>query len=148
MNKKLKIILGAAVLLTAAVAIIHLTTRTAVPKGQLRVIFNEKEIMISLSDLQLKPVQGTISNAKGDQRTIDALGLPLMEVLSAAGADNISKVTLVADDEYRAELTAEEAAADGNAYLILQEDGGVQLIVFSDNNSKRNVSNTVQIEVS
>lgn len=148
MNKKIKIILSAAVLLTAAVAIIHLTTRTAVPKGTLRVIFNEKEVMISLSDLQLKPVQGTISNAKGDQRTIDALGLPLTEVLSAAGADNISKVTLVADDEYRAELTAEETAADGNAYLILQEDGGVQLIVFSDTNSKRNVSNTIQIEVS
>lgn len=148
MNKKVKIFLGAVLLLTAGIAMLHLTTRDTIPAGQLQIVCDGKESSVALSDLKLVSVQGTISNAKGEKRTIDAQGVPVRDVASAANAGDYSKITVVADDEYRAELTADEIASEGNAYFILQEAGGIQLIVFSDNNSKRNVSNVVRVELS
>ena len=148
MKKNKMIWLLAAVLLaTAAVAVWHLSTRTEVPEGKVLVTYEGKETEIAVSDLKLQAVQGTISNAKGDKREIDAQGVTVAAVLDKAGISECSVVAAVAEDEYRAELTAEEAFAAEGVYLILQEEGGVQLIVFADSNSKRNVSNTVRLEV-
>lgn len=146
-NKMLWLV-GIVLLMTAAAAVLHLTTRTEVPEGQLLVACDGKETEIAISELKLQTVQGTISNAKGDKREINAQGVPVADVLEKAGAENFSAVAVAADDEYRAELTAEEAADRQNVFFILQEEGGVQLIVFTDNNSKRNVSNAVRLEVS
>ena len=57
-------------------------------------------------------------------------------------------MTVVADDEYRAEVSAAEIAAEDTVARILQEDGGVQMVVFPDSNSKRNVTNVIRVEVS
>ena len=57
------------------------------------------------------------------------------------------QVTVTADDEYSAVVTAEELAAPDKVYLIAQEEDGVQLVVFGDSNSKRNVSNVVRVTV-
>lgn len=140
-------VLAAILLVTAAAAVIHLTTRATVPEGHLQLICGETEREITLSDLDLRPVQGTISNAKGDQRTIEAQGIPVAETLTLAGTEDFSRITVTGDDAYSAELTAEEAEDTENTCFIIQEDNGVQLIVFSDTNSKRNVSNVVRVEV-
>lgn len=145
-NAKLWILAGVLVL-TAAVAVIHLTTRTVVPEGRLLIVYNGAESEITLSELDLQPVRGTVSNAKGETRTIDAQGIPVADVLSQAGVDDFTKVTVVADDEYRAEVMEEELSSNGQIYFILQEEGGFQMIVFTDSNSKRNVSNVARIEV-
>ena len=55
-------------------------------------------------------------------------------------------MTVVSDDSYTADLTAEEVAESGKAYLLLEQPY-LRLVVFGDQNSKRRVSNVVQIIV-
>ena len=136
------------ILLTVTAAVLHLTARDAVPAGCLQVIFNGTKTEVDLSSLDLQHIQGTIVNAKGEARAIDAQGIAASELIALAGTEPYAAVTVTADDEYHAELTAEDVAAPENAYFILQDDGGVQLIVFHDTNSKRNVTDVIRVEVS
>ena len=136
------------VLVTAAVAAFYLTTRTAVPEGTLRIEFADgKAAELSLEELELVSVQGTVVNGKGEERTINAQGFLLSDVLRKVGVTEYSSVTVTADDEYSARVPAEEIAAPDKVYLIQQEEGGMQLIVFGDENSKRNVTNVVRLSV-
>lgn len=136
------------VLVTATAAAFYLTTRTAVPEGALRVEFADgKAAELSLEELELVSVQGTVVNGKGEERTINAQGILLSDVLREAGVTEYSMVTVTADDEYSARVMAEEIAEPGKVYLIRQEEGSMQLIVFGDENSKRNVSNVVRLSV-
>ena len=61
--------------------------------------------------------------------------------------DEYDEISVVADDSYSASLTREEVEEDGKVYLLAQEEEELRLIVFGDENSKRNVSNVVQIVV-
>ena len=142
------ILLAGIALLTIVVAVIHLNTRQDVPEGEMRIVVGNTETTLALSDLKLTQVTGTIVNGKGEERTIDAQGIPVCTVLSQAEITELSQVKVIADDEYHAVLTAEEALAPEGVYFIMQEEGGVQLIVFGDTNSKRNVSDVVCMEVS
>lgn len=136
------------ILVTAAVASFYLTIRTAVPEGALRVEFADgKAAELSLEELELVSVQGTVVNGRGEERTINAQGILLSEVLREAGVTDFSMVTVIADDEYSAQVAAEEIAVSGTVYLIQQEAGGMQLIVFGDKNSKRNVSSVARLSV-
>ena len=67
-------------------------------------------------------------------------------MLEKAGVQVLQSVRVVADDEYAAEVSAEELAQDGRVWL-LKTDGGFRLIVFGDQNSKRDVKNVARIEV-
>ncbi len=115
--------------------------------GQLAVVYREKQQTVVFAELPLQQVKGTISNAKGETFPIDAKGISVAAFLDELDISGYSKVTVVADDEYRAEVSADEVAADSVVYLI-EEDGGVKMLVFTDKNSKRNVSNLVRVEVS
>ena len=135
-------------LVTAAAAAFYLTTRTAVPEGALRVEFaGGKAVELSLGALNLVSVQGTVINAKGEECAIDTQGILLSDVLRGAGVTEYSMVTVTADDEYSAQVISEEIAEPDKVYLVQQEAGGMQLIVFGDENSKRNVSNVVRLSV-
>lgn len=143
-----KVMIPLLILVTAAVAAFYLTTRTAVPEGALRVEFADGTAAeLSLEELELVPVQGTVVNGKGEECTVSAQGILLSEVLREAGAAEYSTVTVTADDEYSARVTAEEIAGPGKVYLIRQEEDSMQLIVFGDKNSKRNVTNVVRLSV-
>jgi len=146
-NRKFGLLAGI-LLLTAVVAVIHLQTRTEVPEGSLRLVVEGRETMLALSKLELAPVTGTIVNGKGEEKQIDARGIAVSALLSQNGVDAPTQVKVIADDEYYALLTAEDVFSPEGVYLIEEEDGGVQLIVFGDTNSKRNVSNVVTVEVS
>ena len=136
------------VLVTAAVAAFYLTTRTAVPEGVLRVEFADgKAAELSLEKLEMVSIQGTVVNGKGDERVINAQGILLSDVLREAGVTEYSMVTVTADDEYSARVTAAEITEPGKVYLTRQEEGSMQLIVFGDENSKRNVTNVVRLSV-
>ena len=140
-------IICAIVVITAAVAAFYLTTRTAVSEGTLRIEYGSQVQELPLDRLEWISVQGIVRNGKGEENDVDAQGILFADVLKAANVGEFSTVTVTADDEYSAEVTSEETADPGKVYLIKQEGGGVQLIVFCDENSKRNVSDVVRLTV-
>ena len=135
------------VLVTAVVAIFYLTTRPAVPEGKLRIENGGQVIEFPLERLELIPVRGTVVNGRGEERTVDAQGVLLSEVLREAGIAEFAEVTVTADDAYSAAVTAEEIADSDRVYLIQQDEGGLRLIVFGDSNSKRSVSDVASLSV-
>lgn len=145
--KPIKIIVTAMAIITAIVAIAYLTTRTPASEGALRIESGGQVQKFPLDRLALTPVHGTVRNGKGEVRTVDAQGILLSHVLVEAGITEFTGVTVTADDEYSAAVTAEEVAAQDMVWLILQDEGGMQLIVFGDKNSKRNVSDVVRLSV-
>lgn len=147
-KKHIRVLLAAGViLLTGVVACVHLATRTSTEEGQIQIMYEEKTVSVSLTELELRPVQGSISNAKGETFEIDAKGFPLEELLASAGVTSYETVSVIADDEYYAKLTFAELHGEREVYL-LEEEAGARLIVFGDANSKRNVSRVARIEIS
>ena len=142
-----KIAIIALVFITAVVAIFYLTTRPAAPEGTLRIENGSQVIELPLERLTFVSVHGTTFNGKGEERTIDAQGVLLSEVLREAGISEFSEVTVTADDAYNAVVTAEEIAEPDRVYLIQQDEGGLRLIVFGDSNSKRSVSDVASLSV-
>ena len=142
-----KIAIIALVLITAVVAIFYLTTRPTASEGTLRIEQFGLVTELPLEQLEFIPVQGTVVNGKGEERTIDAQGVLLSEVLREAGISEFTEVTVTADDAYKAVVTAEEIAALDRVYLIQQDEGGLRLIVFGDSSSKRSVSDVASLSV-
>ena len=142
-----KIAIIALVLITAVVAIIYLTARPAASEGTLRIESGGQVIELPLERLTFAPVHGTTVNGRGEERTIDAQGVLLDQVLREAGISEFTEVTVTADDAYNAVVTAEEIAEPDRVYLIRQDDGGLRLIVFGDSNSKRSVSDVASLSV-
>ena len=142
-----KIAIIVLVLITAAVAIFYLITRPAASEDMLRIENGSQVMELPLERLEFIPVQGTVVNGKGEERTIDAQGVLLSEVLREAGISEFTEVTVTADDAYNAVVTAEEIAEPDRVYLIQQDEGGLRLIVFGDSNSKRSVSDVASLSV-
>ena len=147
MKKKTLLWLVAAVaLLTAVLAIVHLTGREAPAQGSVLIKAGDQTLSVSEKDLSFVPVEGTTVNGKGEEKKISGEGVALAAVLEKAGVQASQSVRVAADDEYAAEISAEELAEDGRVWL-LKTDGGFRLIVFGDRNSKRDVKNVARIEV-
>ena len=135
-----KIVIIVLVLITTVVAIFYLTTRPATQEGILRIENGGQVIELPLERLTFASVHGTTVNGKGEERTIDAQGILLDQILREAGISEFTEVTVTADDAYNAVVTAEEIAEPDRVYLIQQDEGGLRLIVFVDRNSTRSVS--------
>lgn len=133
-------------LVTGIAAWFHLTTREEVASGTLQITDHGQEKTVKLSDLDYTQVSGVRVNGKGESIPVEGQGISLKDLLQGQLVTAYTKVTVVADDSYRAELTAEEVDAQGKAYLLLQEDT-LRLVVFGDENSKRSITHVVQIIV-
>lgn len=141
------IILGVVlIILTAVLAVIHLGTREEVPENAVQISANDKTYMVDIEKLNYEKVEGVRVNGKGEEIPVDGQGIALKDILAQENITEYSKVTVVADDSYSAELTADEVKEDGKAYLLNEEES-FRLVVFGDENSKRSVSNVVQIVV-
>lgn len=147
-NKVIVCIIIVLVAITALAAVLHLTTRVSAPEGTLLVEMADQTKEIVWDDLELTAVKGTVVDGKGDEHTVDTQGILLRDVLESADASVETEVTVIAQDEYSADVTAKEIAADNQVYLTVAEDGGIQMIVFGDKNSKRNVSGVARLVVS
>lgn len=146
-NKIVFGVIGVLLAVTAALAAIHLTTRTQEVEGAVLVEFAGQSVTIQIEDMPLVPVQGTVVNSKGEEREIDAQGIALAEVLALAGMEALPEngVTVTAVDEYSVEVTSDELAEQGKVFLL--EEEVPRLIVFGDNDEKRNVKNVARITV-
>ena len=101
---------------------------------------------VEVSGLDFEPVSGVRVNGKGESIPVEGQGISVKDLLESKKIASYSKVTVLSNDSYAAELAAEEITEDGKAYLMLDEEE-LRLIVFGDSNSKRSVSNVVQIIV-
>lgn len=134
LKKSVLLIIAILLLLTTVLAVLHLTTHT--PESEGAISINGEAVRIS--DLELTRVSGTIVNGKGEEKQIDAQGIMLSEVCG-----EFSSVTVTASDEYSAVV---EKRDQKNAYLILRDDGSLMLVVFGDENAKRDVKNVARID--
>ena len=140
-NRKLIILTFVLLILAAAFAVLHLSSRETVAENSVQLSADGKIHEISLSDLSLTAISGTRVNGKGEQIPVDGMGISLTELLKKYNVSAYSKVTVVSDDSYSAEVSADEAE---NANFLV-EDGQLRLVVFGDSDSKRSVSNVKQI---
>lgn len=101
-----------------------------------------------MKDIPLTSVQGTLVNGKGEVSKIDTEGAAVADVLKQAGLDprNAQTLKVTAADEYSAELSGAEINETGKAYLI-GDDAGMKLVVFGDDNAKRNVRDVEKFEI-
>lgn len=144
---KVKIFVIALLILTIIAALVHLNTREAVAEGTLLISAGGETITVDISKFDYEQVTGTRVNGKGEEHTVDAPGISLKNVLARENIQNYTKVTVMADDSYSAEITAEEVEDGSKAFLIVEEENELRLVVFGDTNSKRSVSNVAQIVV-
>lgn len=149
-NKRRLLAVGLLLGVTALLAVWHLTTRTAVPKGSFLIQYQGKDSYVQMEKLTMSEVSGTIVNGKGEEMKISQPGILVSDVIAAAGVDSasINNVEAVADDEYSASLTGDEIREPAKVYLAREEDGTMKLIVFGDSNMKRNVRNIVKLVLS
>lgn len=140
-NRKLIILTIVLLILAAAFAVLHLSSRETVAENSVQLSADGKIHEISLSDLSLTAISGVRVNGKGEQIPVDGMGLSLTDLLRKYNVSAYSKVTVVSDDSYSAEVSADEAE---NANFLV-EDGQLRLVVFGDSDSKRSVSNVKQI---
>lgn len=145
-KKRLAIIVICCIALVAVLAIVHSQTRTKVPEHAVAVEMGDQVSYIDLDNINTDDVEGEIVNGKGDKIEIDGDGILLGDALKQAGAEATTKVTAVADDEYSADITVEEITEPDKVYLMV-EDEEASLVVFGDENSKRNVHGLVRLVV-
>lgn len=143
-KKRIAVALLMAFVVVAVLAGIHYATRTKVPERCIILKNGEQEICVDVDALETSLIDGQVKNGKGELKEIEGQGILLSAVISAYMECDFSEVRVVSDDEYAAKLEASEVMLEEKAYLLMEQDQ-VRLYVFGDANSKRNVSNVVQI---
>lgn len=134
--------------ITGIMTLLHFKSREEIPENAIEIIYEEETYMIDITELDYKEVSGIRVNGKGEEIEVRALGIALKAVLDEAKITEYDMVSVVADDAYSAQITAEEIQDGLESYLI-QEDGEerLRLVVFGDKDSKRSVNNVVRIIV-
>ena len=148
-QKTTAVILGVLLCMMIAAAALHAAVRERVPEGALLIVQNDEKRYLALDELALSEVRGIVVNGKGEEKSIQGMGISVAEALSAAGIDraSLSSLTVEADNSYSAELRAEELDEMCSAFLMKEEDGTMRLVVFGDSNAKRNVRNVSRMIV-
>ena len=124
---KVKLFAVVLVILTVVAAILHLNTREVVAEGNLQLKAGETTMNLDISEFDYQQVTGVRMNGKGEKIPVDA--------------------PVIAGDSYSAEISAEEVEDGTKAFLIVDDEKKLRLVVFGDTNSKRSVSDVVQIVV-
>jgi hypothetical protein len=140
-DKKIIIVVISALLVITALAVWwYLSDRSETPENSLVVLSGGKENIIDISKLNLTTFNGTVVNGKGESKDIEGNGIKLSDIIDAS---DYSEVSVTSDDAYSVVVKKDEIE---QAWLQI-EDGEARLIVFGDDNSKRNVKHVVRIEV-
>jgi hypothetical protein len=146
MKKRIILIISILLVITAAIACIYVFSRPKVESGTFLLRTGSGDKTIRFSELPLSNVSGETINKKGKTKKIDAKGYSLSDIPALTGISDYSDIIVFSDDEYNAEVSKDELSDHDKAWLI-NDDGGIRLIVFKDEDSKRNVKNVVRIEI-
>lgn len=146
--KKNKLVVFLTIILTLTIvgAILHFSTRESIPEDALKITYQEKEIYVDIHKLDTKYVEGERVDGKGDTFPVEGEAVLLKDLLKDEKVNTFKSVTVIADDSYSAEVMYDEIMKEDVVYLFCDEES-VRLMVFTDKNSKRNVTNVVEIEV-
>lgn len=134
------------VVLTGIAAIVHLTTREAVPEHSVAITYEGETICVDLDELAYRQVSGVRINGKGEEKPVEGQGILLKDMLEALQILNYESISIASDDSYTAEVNLAEVQAEDKVYLMYEEKE-LRLVVFGDTDSKRSVSNVVKIDV-
>ena len=145
-NKKLVIIAAVLVLVAAIAAAVHFMTAPKAAEGDVILTYGGKTMGITLADLELTDVNGVRVNGKGEEIEVNGKGISVKDLLHEYGVADFTKISVVSEDSYAAEIENAEVQEEGKAYILVEE-GEARLVVFGDTNSKRSVSNVKQIIV-
>ncbi len=162
--KKKTILAICVILLLAAVVAVGLIVRNRQTAqetaGAIALKAGGKTVWVQLKDLDQVAFSGETVNGKGERFQHEYRGIPLNSLLDGQQIDwtGASAVTAVSADQFSASYTPEEIGEGNKIYLAVEIDGtavegiesgtpGVQMVVFGDPNSKRNVRNLNMIEV-
>ena len=145
-NKKLVIIAAVLVLVAVIAAAVHFMTAPKAAEGDVILTYGGKTTGITLADLELTDVNGVRVNCKGEEIEVNGKGIFVKDLLHEYGVADFTKISVVSEDSYVAEIENAEVQEEGKAYILVEE-GEARLVVFGDTNSKRSVSNVKQIVV-
>ncbi|MBR3606737.1 MAG: ABC transporter substrate-binding protein [Lachnospiraceae bacterium] len=143
-NHRLLLFIGVLILLTAVMAGIHFLSREEIPENTLKITLEGEDLLVDLDGLTLIQVEGTRINGKGEEKKVSGQGVLIRTLLEDKGIIEYSSIKVVSSDSYGAEILKEEIMLEDKAYL-LYEGEELRLVVFGDENSKRSVSDVVEI---
>ena len=89
------IIIVILVVITGIIAMMHLHTREEVPEGAIEVSFGEETYVVDIHELSYEQVTGTRVNGKGEEKTVEASGILLKNLLEGVGITEYGKVSVV-----------------------------------------------------
>ncbi|MBQ9826002.1 MAG: hypothetical protein IJM61_02315 [Firmicutes bacterium] len=144
-KKTLLIILAVLVVLAAVLAVIISKNQPQKAVSEVIIVQNGKQTKVDLGKLDLTDVKATVTRANGKTLEIDAKGLELRKLLEKYSG--YTTLTVSAEDNYTAEIKADELQTEKNVYLIIGEENKPRLVVLSDSNAKRDVKNVLTIEL-
>ena len=144
-KKTLLIILAVLVVLAAVLAVIVSRNQPQKAVSEVIIVQNGKQAKVDLGKLDLTDVKATVTRANGKTLEIDAKGLEMRKLLEKYSG--YTTLTVLAEDNYTAEIKADELQTEKNVYLIIGEENKPRLVVLSDSNAKRDVKNVLTIEL-
>ena len=144
-KKTLLIILAVLVVLAAVLAVIISKNQPQKAVSEVIIVQNGKQTKVDLGKLDLTDVKATVTRASGKTLEIDAKGLEMRKLLEKYSG--YTTLTVSAEDNYTAEIKADELQTEKNVYLIIGEENKPRLVVLSDSNAKRDVKNVLTIEL-
>ncbi|MDT3843204.1 MAG: hypothetical protein LIV11_01290 [Bacillota bacterium] len=153
MKKKSIAVVILLLILTGIASFIYLRSRNDAPRGTLTVTCGAKTELVDPFRASPVSVKGTTVNNKGEKKDIDETGVTLSGViaLTAFEKETYTSARVVSSDEYAADVTADEISDPQKAFLLRQKskDGNeeIRLIVFGDENSKRQIKDVTRIEL-
>ena len=152
-KRNLIIFISAIILITAALVIYNISKDTINDENAITLSYNDKVITVQLKNLDCGDFSGTLINGKGDESQHMYSGVELKVLLEQEEIDLESgfDATVLAQDQYSAELTWREITEPGKVYIAVKENGdalpgmqngtkGAKLVVFGDPDMKRSVN--------
>ncbi len=145
-NNRLIIFIGGIVSITAAMILINFALKEGVPENTIKITTSQESILVDLENLEYQLVEGLRINGKGEEKKVSGQGILVRELLEENRINSCSAIKVISSDSYAAELLEEEIWEEEKAYLLYEEKE-LRLVVFGDKNSKRSVSDVVEIMV-
>ena len=154
MNKKLTAGIIVLCLFTIIGASVYQVSKASIPRSVLTIDYAGNKTIVDPFKLDKINVKGAVVDGKGEKHDINSKGFKFIDCINLAQVpeEGYNTARILSEDGYAAELTRDEARDDKKTFFIINEDKEtkaqtLQLVVFGDSDSKRQVKNVTMIEL-